>query len=265
MAAFTHPAPQSPVLGFGLFADQAPTADALAAALLDEFETGVTVEAQTDRLGRPIQVVVVRTDDVVILVTPVGAPVPAQEVLRACHPLWWDDTDPVARHRAHVIIAATPPDGRPVDRAQALMQASLFSVVASIVMEQPGATALHYGNAGITFPAERYSGLVVDALEGGEAPVDVWTSVWMGRNDDGTVTAWTLGLDTFGHADLTVQGSPLEPEEVFERLVSLAAYIVTTGAVLLPGQSVGYSADQQLPVEASGSQMHPNGALRIVC
>lgn len=266
MAGFAHPAPQSPVLGFGLFSGPPPGVHVLADAINDEFEIGVSVRWSEGSDGRPAHdTVVVETDDAVILVAPVAAPVPNGEAVRACHPLWWDDITPVEQHSSHVIVTALPRDGRAVDRAQVILQASLFAVVASILMELPDAVALYYGSGGITYPAGRYSGLVVDALEGGESPVDVWTSVWLVRNPDRTVTGYTVGLDTFGHADLTVQGSTLQPAEVFERLTSLAAYVITTGAVLEPGSTIGYGADEQLPLEVSGSDLHPNGALRVLC
>lgn len=262
--AFTHPDPQLPVLGFGLSSSAHLDVEALAAALLENSEVGVRVVDLPAREGRPAaRTVAVETDDVVVLVTPVDAPVPAAEAVRACHPLWWTDPTPVAQHASHTIITALPQRGRSVDRPLVVLIASIFSVVASVLMEQPDAVALYFGSGGITYPARRYAGQVIESLEAGAAPVDLWTSVWLQPQPDGTVSGHTIGLDTFGHADLLVERSTHTLAEVYERLAMLAAYVITTAESLQPGVPLAFSPTERLEVEPVASDAHPLGALRV--
>lgn len=257
MEAFEHPAPVGPLLGFALFAD-AVDVDALAAALSDEIEGGVTRHTVTGEDGTEFPMLLVEAQGVTLLLGPVDAPVPQQDALAACHPLWWTDTEPVASHTAHLVLTVPRDPSQVVDRERVLHEAVMFSVVATIVGEQPGAVALFSGNAGACLPAEPFRKLVLDSLDEGRLPVEGWISVWLGIGEDGRIGGYTVGLPTFGHADLTIEDSAREASEVYGLLFSLASHLVTSGDLLTPGAFVGHGDDDRHEITAHfGGQGQP--------
>ncbi len=263
-ASFAHPAPASPVVGFVLFAQAAPSASAVQDALRDEFGDAVAVQVVEVEGKGPVETVVVAADGVTALCTPVDASLPEAEVLRACHPVWWrDDPDAVRDHRSHVIVTTLHAGPTADPRAQALRESTVFSLVAARVAALPDAVAVYAGAAGIALPAEAYRRTVEASVEAEQLPVELWASVWLIPEADGSHSAYTLGLDTFGHTDLVVEHSRRHPSDLYHLLFSLAAHVIATGTPLQPGNSVGTSANERLPLRARHSGIHNRVVLEV--
>ncbi len=247
---FRHPAPRGPLIAFALFADAAPALDALAACLEDEFGPveALTPVGAPDGAEGPPPALVVTTQGATVLVAAIEGPAPGDPG-RACHPVWWADASPVAQHRGHVLITVARDLDDPVDHDTALTDAVALAAVAAVIVEQPGAVALFHTNGAITLPAAAYARLVRGSFDAGELPIDAWVSVWLEPGED-AVTAFTLGLDAFGHAELTIPDSAREASEVFTLLASVAAHLVATGDRLLPGASLGPSEEERYEVSA---------------
>ena len=257
--AFAHPEATTQFLGFVLFADVAPSLDALAAPL--EGELGASVDRAQVPLGEAepeASALVVSTQGVTVLVSPADEPVPDGAALRSCHPVWWSDPEPAASHRAAVVVTTVRPPEVPADLDALLPEAIAFSTVATLLAELPGAVGVFYPNGGITFPAAAYAELVREHLDAGQLPTDVWVSAWLAREDDGTIGGCTLGLASFGHAELLVEHSGHEASEVYGLLTGLAGQLVATGSGLMPGATVGPSETEQYEVSArDGGQAGP--------
>jgi hypothetical protein len=54
----------------------------------------------------------------------------------------------------------------------------------------------------------------------------------------------------FGHEELEVRGSTAAPSAVMDLLANIASYVVESGAVLMPGETLGYTDDQKLTITA---------------
>ncbi len=265
MTAFEHPPVASPVSGYVLVSGPAPAASDVARTLRAEF--GAAVHEQTiDVPGKGrFDAVVVTVDAVTALVTPVDAALDAGQVARVCHPVWWPDGSAVAEaHTAHVVITVMHPGAKPEPRTQALQGATMFSVIATRLVERPESVAVLAASAGIAFPADEYTHIFERAVAAEQVPMVLWTSVWVVPEDDGTHSAYTLGLDTFGHADLLVEHSPRRPSELFTLLADATSYIVVRGVQFDPGQTVGPSESDQLPLRAASSAFHGRTVLEIV-
>lgn len=260
---FRHPDAVTPVSGAVLFG-RAPAASAVADALRGEFGAGVTPQ----RLDLPgqggVDAVVVTVDAVTALVAPVDRPTATEAVLRACHPVWWPDgAQAVADHRGHVVVTVLHPRERPEPRAQAIQESTIFAVVATQLAALPGAVAVHAASAGLTVPAGAYARAFTTAVEAREVPTDLWTSVWVVGEPDGTHSAYTLGLDTFGHADLVVDHTRRAPAQLHRFLADTVRYVLTRGATFSPGQTVGTSSFEQRPLRARHSSIHGRVVLEV--
>lgn len=254
MADFTHPEPTRQFAAFALFGAEAPTLDALAAALDADFgESTATTEVPVGDATLPA--LVVDAQGARVVVVPVAEPVPDDVALNACHPVWWQDPAPVAGHRAHVVVTTVRDADTEPDHELLLAEAVALSTVAALVLELPGAVALYYGNAGITFPAEPYVQLIRDSLENGQLPTEAWVSTWLARGEDERIGGCTLGLAAFGHADLLVEDSEREASDVYQLLTGLGGQLIASGYALAPGATVGPTEDEQYPVaERDGGQ-----------
>lgn len=263
-AAFTHPGVASPVVGFALYAGAAPAASAVLEVLREEFGDAVTSRLLEVEGKGAVDTVIVAAEGVTVLCTPVDAPLPADEVLRACHPVWWREArDAVADHHSHLIITALHAGAAPEPRTQSLRESTMFSVVAANAAALPGAVAVYAGSAGLAVPAEAYRRTVDASIEAEELPVELWASVWLIPEADETHSAYTLGLDAFGHADLVVEHSRRHPSDLYHLLISLAAHVIATGAQFQPGNTVGTSAEEQLPLRARHSGIHNRMVLEV--
>jgi Domain of unknown function (DUF4261) len=249
---FRHPEPVGPMIAFALFADAAPALDALAASLEAEFGPVETLTPVAEPTGAEAPAappaLVVTTQGGTVLVASIATPAPGDPV-RACHPVWWTDRSAVADHRGHVLITVARDPDDAVDHDTALTDAVALSCVAAVIVEQPGAVALFHTNGALALPALAYTRLVRGSFDTGQLPVDAWVSVWLEPSDAG-VTAFTLGLDAFGHAELAVADSARAASEVYTLLTSVAAHLVATGDQLLPGASLGPNDEERYEVSA---------------
>lgn len=252
------------VSGAVLFAGAAPSASDLAAALAEEFGDGASAQTLDIPGKGPVDAAVVSTGLVRAMVAGNAVPLDAAAALRACHPVWWQgQTDAIAQHRSHVVITVLHPGEVPEPRAQALQEATIWSVIATVVAGLPGAVAVHSAQASAVYPADAYARGFSAAVESKQVPADLWTSVWVMDEPDGTHSAYTLGLDTFGARDLVIEHSRRPPSDLFRFLADTARYLITTGAVVEAGQTVGPTPSQQHPVRERHSAIHDAMVLEI--
>lgn len=251
---FHHPAPTLGGACFVLFAGD-PEAGKLAEALRASLTDVEVVDAVAG--GEPLVTGQLGLDTV--LVAPVPNPVPDGEALATCHPLWWEDPTPVAGHRSHAIVVVRSDDDPAEDpRAHALRQAMATSVAVAALLAAPDAVGVYAGAAGATFPAHEYAEQLAAARADERLPVELWVTTWLEAHEDGTVSGWTHGLASFGHADVVVEDSTREPSDVYNLLASLAAHVVATGDRLEPGQTLGWDDGvHTVSVSADSTEAHP--------
>lgn len=264
MAAFTHPPLVTPTTGYVLFSGAPPAPEDLLGVLREGFGDQVSLTELPVRSGDQVGTAVVRLGPLTALVAPVEGPLNPDLVRRTAHPAWWGQSgeDPV-RHGSHVIISVMRGVTHTDARAQGFEEAGLWSAVAARVAQLDGATAVLAVTAAVSVPASRYVELVTSGRATQEMPVDLWVSVWALRNEDGTVTVFTHGLDGFGHADLVVNNSTEEPGSLIRLLGGVARMVVVQGARLVPGESVSTSPLEQRAVKAVTSPRHSNKVLEI--
>jgi hypothetical protein len=262
--SFTHPDPAGSFTSFPLYA-----APVDADSVLDRLTTAFTDQAVgrglPTKTGEPTILVTLHGVRIVVALTDV--PVPEQEATRNCHPAYWSDTSPVDEHVAHAVVRAEVVD-RPEDSAleRTLAAHVTGSLVAASLVEAPEAVALYSATAATTLPKDVVNDIVRVAYadpEDPQLPVDLWLSVWSWGNEVTGTTLATYGLPTFGHADLVLEATPLEPAESTNLLLDIARYVVTTGAQLQPGDELGH-ADRRLRLEAAASPSHADPVLAVL-
>ncbi len=182
------------------------------------------------------------------------SPVPNGEAAECAHTnLFWADAVPVAEaHKAHLIVGVLG------GGASALDTASLHVKLCAACLEQPAATGIY--TLGTVLEPGFYVDVAKEAAETGGIPLDdiVFFSVY--TNDGGkTYCGYTYGLSRFGKMDMEVLNSAQGAQAVLDMLYDIAAYVLEYDALLLPGQTIGYTAEQKLSIiESEGVAVEGN-------
>lgn len=91
-----------------------------------------------------------------------------------------------------------------------------------------------------------------------------------GRHESGSDAApaltlgRTFGLPLFGHLDLQVSESVHSPEEVYAELANIASYLITGDSYLLPGQTLGSSAGEQIALTQTLSEIDHTPVIEVL-
>ncbi|MCQ4086511.1 DUF4261 domain-containing protein [Saccharibacillus sp. JS10] len=181
-------------------------------------------------------------DELHVTCSLVRAPLSDQVVEEYCgvNPLWPEAGESIEGYQAHVKVAVS-------GAADLLGEHILFTQVVCSMLKQDQALALYMSP--MIMSAEAY---VQNAmlLKEGELPVQLWVFVGLYEEQQG-ISSYTLGLRRFGHDEIEVLRSHQDLVDVFELTFNIAGYIVDCGAKLQDGETIGFSAEQQLSLQLS--------------
>lgn len=125
----------------------------------------------------------------------------------------------------------------------------VMTQLADALMREDAAVGVFRPELGALHPAPMIIELS-QSLTQGEVPLPLWVSVRVAGED--LHRARTLGLPIFGHLDVEVLDSAHTVQDLFSLVGGVANYIVTGGAFLLPGQTLGW-AGADLPLTQAQS------------
>ena len=79
-------------------------------------------------------------------------------------------------------------------------------------------------------------------------PLQLWVGFGVHREEDGTHSLYTSGLEEFGHMEIEVAGSRLDPRALIERVFNVALYVLDKGAALQDGETIGASDAEKIEI-----------------
>ncbi|MDE5891815.1 MAG: DUF4261 domain-containing protein, partial [Acetatifactor sp.] len=156
-------------------------------------------------------------------------------------------------HKAHLLVAVL---GRDSDSLKA---GELFVKIASTCLKASNALGIY--DCGTVWLPEDYIRSAMVMREG-EFPLTDLVFIGLYQNEKG-ISSWTNGLRSFGKEELEVIGSSQPPSEVYELMLNISSYLVLQGAVLRSGETLGYSAEQKLPITLSEGVYVEGQSLKI--
>ena len=77
----------------------------------------------------------------------------------------------------------------------------------------------------------------------------VWFSLYGGKN--GGVSAYTCGMESLGYDEIEILDSQATMGEVVDFLLNICSYVVNENVILKDGETIGFTADQKLPIRRS--------------
>lgn len=166
---------------------------------------------------------------------------------------WPEAATVVPTHGAHIIVHAGSTTLDPV--ALRLVHTQL---VAAIV-EQTAALGVYIGHALLVRSAADFLADARDAHDsaGESLPILSWVGFHPVGEDNGTLSAYTTGLEQFGMFELEVRHTSQAVPELLGMLADVALYQLTSGARLKDGDTFGASAEDRRTVRVVQSNFLP--------
>lgn len=166
---------------------------------------------------------------------------------------WREGAEVVKKHKAHLLVAVM---GKALP---AVESGKLFAKAAASCCKQPGVLGI-YVNETVYQPQ-----LYLDFAEMmGDDLFPLFNLVWFGLyNGKGGIGGYTCGMRQFGYDEIEVIDSSASPKEVSSFLSDIANYVITQNVILNDGETIGFSAEQKLPITKSRGVAVKGDSLKI--
>lgn len=170
---------------------------------------------------------------------------------------WKGAVEAAQAHQAHLFIGVMSGHGPLTDAGISLVK------LCSTAMGQDN--VLGICTAGTVFAPDFYRDYASFYLENEFYPVMNLIFFGLYSRDEGkTFCSYTYGMkETFLKEDFEVIDSAHSPDELIEFMSDIAAYVIEEDAVLLPGETIGFSEEQKLPITKSSSKVLGGETLKI--
>lgn len=197
-------------------------------------------------------------DNMRVAITLIPAPVPDDEAIHNAESnfRWKEAVEVTKSHKAHLIVAVLPHDKSVVEAG------TLFVELCATCLKQQHTIAIN--TAGTVMEPNLYKEYAKGAIEDGMFPILDLVFFGIYSNDNGkTISGYTFGLQNFGKDEIEVLDSAHSASEIFEFLVDIASYVAEEDAILKDGETIGFSAEQKLPITKSKSRVLDFDTLKI--
>jgi hypothetical protein len=179
------------------------------------------------------------------------APVSRQDPCFAAAWYWPDAWNTVKNHKAHILIGVTGADAK--------TSAALFcQLVAAGVEAASSPLVVHSATPDVLLPAKTVPAMVTRA-SGSIAPMLV-VGAKLSRDAGApgrpaTLSAFTVGLSAFGLMELETIGFRGQPAALNVTLLDMASYLLSAGAVVKDGDTMGPDEKTKITVRHEPSKL----------
>ena len=238
-------------VGFVLLDDIALDLDALVKNLQEDW--GITIAA--DDIDDKEKRFVSMQDGMMLAVSLMPAPVPNDEAIQNAKTNWlWPEAVSVAEaHKAHIMVAVM---GMGQD---SLHTASMYVKVCASCLALSNATGMN--TLGSVLEPELYIETAKMHIANNALPIMNLVFFGLYSNNGGeTGCGYTYGMDLFGKQNIEIIDSTHTPAEIHDFMVNIAGYVIESDVTLKNGETLGYSAEQKLPItESAGVAIDVDG------
>jgi hypothetical protein len=153
----------------------------------------------------------------------------------------------VKQHRSFLHITMMGGAEDPVRRRLTL------TAVTALAAKQSGVMAVYWGDASLVIFPRLFIEMAEEINTPQSPPLYLWVDLRAVRNEDGTTGLLTIGLAKLGHMEIEIPRIKMEIGELREWLRDIICYLLENGPVLLDGQTIGMSAEQQIRIRHCSS------------
>ena len=231
-------------VGFVLLDEASIDLALLANHLKEEWGIIVPTEEEQDSF-------VAEIEGMMVAVSLMPAPIPNDEAVSNAKTNWrWREAVSVAEaHKAHIMIAV-------LRREQSVLDAAVLHVkICTACLMQPHATAIN--TLGSVIAPDFYIDFAKGYLSNKEFPIMNLVFFGLYSTDSGqTCCGYTYGIRTFGKKEIEIINSTQQAQEVHDFMANIADYVITSDVTLRDGETIGFSAEQKLPItESAGAAL----------
>ena len=181
---------------------------------------------------------------IMVAVALMPAPIPNNEAVDNAKTNYrWKDAVKVAEeHKAHILVSLL---GEPnlVDGAK------LYTKIISALTKQENCTGINV--LGTVLNPDMYRDFTKYYEENNIFPVENMIFIGLYGSEDGKINAYTYGMEGFGKKEMEILSSSESPEDVYYFLQAIADYVITSDVILQDGETIGFSAEQKIPISQS--------------
>jgi len=157
---------------------------------------------------------------------------------------WWPTAlSDLARHKAHLMVSCK---WSKFSRLDAHMR---HLVLVRELIEQLPVIGVLWGSSLI--PAEIFKGEFANAMKGG-FPFSLWVLIQFSKQPNGNILISTLGMRDFEKMEIETESS-LPLDQTFDLVRKFGSHILSSGAEVKDGDTVGVSEQQKIKVRHTRS------------
>jgi len=180
-------------------------------------------------------------DGIMVAVALMPAPIPNNEAVESAKTNYkWKDAVKVAEeHKAHILVSLL---GEP----DLIEGAKLYTKIVSALTQQENCTGINV--LGTVLNPDMYRDFTKYYEEKDMFPVENMIFIGLYAVEDNKVSAYTYGMEAFGKKEMEILSSSQSPEDVYYFLQGVADYVITSDVILQDGETIGFSAEQKIPI-----------------
>lgn len=228
-------------------------------AFVEELGKHWDIALSGDDAAHDGETMVFYVDGMMAAVSLFPSPVPNDEAVNNAKTNYrWRGAVQVAeQHKAHVFIAVMSGDKPLTDAGILLVR------LCAAALAQETATGIY--TAGTVFEPDFYRAYAAFYFENDLYPVMNLVFFGLYSRDNGdTWCSYTYGMkNTFLKDEFEVFDTKHTPEELIEFMSDVASYVIEEDATLRPGQTIGFTQEQKLPITRSPSDVLEGETLKI--
>lgn len=230
-------------LGFVLLSESEWDREQFQNDFYEDWGIEVSNDEEEVRIDENEDIIILERDNMLITISLMPAAIPGGEVEHYAvgNYMWPEAVDVAKAHKAHILVAVVGNEADLYERGKMLVKAI------SSCCKQRYASGV-YTNGAVFLP-KFYRDFSMMMKEG-ELPVMNW--VWFGLHRNGKKEgAYTYGMKLFGKEEMEVYAEDTDLVKIRDFLINIVVYVLDSDVTLNDGETIGFSADQKLPITRS--------------
>ena len=204
----------------------------------------ITLDLGDDSENKEKDMLVGNVGDIMVAVALMPAPIPNNEAVDNAKTNYrWKDAVKVAEeHKAHILVSLL--------REPNLVEgAKLYTKIISALTKQDNCTGINV--LGTVLNPDMYRDFTKYYEENDMFPVENMIFIGLYASEGEKINAYTYGMEGFGKKEMEILSSSQSPEDVYYFLQGVADYVITSDVILQDGETIGFSAEQKIPISQS--------------
>jgi hypothetical protein len=198
---------------------------------------------QLDHL-KPTDAMVLPVDGDVAFGMAMNVPYPEALQQQAQFAYWWPNAlQDLARHKAHLMVTCR------WSKHSRLDAHIRHAVLVRELIEQLPVIGVLWGSSLVQ--TDLFRGEFANMQKGG-FPFSLWVLIQFSKQPNGNILISTLGMRDFQHMEIETESS-LPLDQTFDRVRKFGSYVLSTGAVVKDGDTIGPSDDEKIKVRHTRS------------